>query len=197
MSICTACLRPTDGAAENGRPWCKWCGDYADRYAQRMPDTLDLVLAVRVEDDAQQRCCLTLTGDILGTWSWPAATVRLLNRSVCPVVLHYPTTPCECLEMIVRDCRGERLSRRPAAGQRPIGVRTLNALHTEVPSEGQLQVRIDPMAGVSVDAIRAGEYTVQAVFRNEGWQAVSEAVPIRVTSLQLLSTGFRPGMPSG
>jgi hypothetical protein len=39
------------------------------------------------------------------------------------------------------------------------------------------------MAHITTDAIRIGEYTVQAVFRNEDWQAVSEPVSFQVTRL--------------
>src|SRR5215471_14847452 len=131
MSVCTACLRATHIGKQNGRPWCSWCGDYADRYAPRMSGTLDIACALHIEHDSLHQNCLVLNADILGAWSWPSATVEVSNRSPGPVVIHYPTTPCACLELVVRDSRGDRLSRRSVPPQGPFARGSAGALRME------------------------------------------------------------------
>jgi hypothetical protein len=156
-----------------------------------MPGALSITCAVQIEHDSLHQNCLTLNADILGAWSWPAATVEVANQSPGPVVLIYPMTPCVCLELVVRDCRGERLSRRAVPSRSAFALGGAGALQTEIPPGQRLQVRVDPMADVTEDAIRAGEHTVQAVFRNVGWQAVSEPVKFRVTAMYWLSRDKR------
>jgi hypothetical protein len=191
MGLCTVCLRSTHIQEQNGRPWCSWCGDYADRYAPRMPGTLDIACTVQIEHDSLHQNCLTLNGDVFGAWSWPSAKVEVSNQSPNSVILRYPTTPCACLELVVRDCRGERLSRQAAPSRGHHAQGSAAPLQTEIPPGQRLLVQIDPMADITPDATRTGEYSVQALVRDEGWQAVSEPVKFRVTAMQWLPTANR------
>jgi hypothetical protein len=183
MSVCTTCLRSTHLVDHNGRLWCSWCSGYADRYARRMPGTLDVACSVRFESPLVHPHCLVLNCDIRGAWCWPGAVVELCNRSDEPLVLSYSLAPDTCLELVVRRLGGDRLSRRsrPEPGLCPAPAR--EPLHTGIPPGQRLAMAIDPLAEVTDDAIRAGEYTAQAVFRHGDWQAVSEPTPFWVTAV--------------
>ena len=93
--------------------------------------------------------------------------------------LTYPVSPLACLELVVRSRDGDRLSLRPGTTRSP-GV--VGSFRTELPPGQLMRLLIDPMAEVAEDAIRAGEYTAQAVYRQAEWQAASEPVPFRVAA---------------
>src|SRR5262249_47430793 len=98
VDACTSCLRSITPPPPGERPWCSWCGDYADRYATRMPLGIDVRCTVAPVRDTTRGLHLSLNADILGTWTWGALWIEVLNRSPTPMTLSYPASPLACLE---------------------------------------------------------------------------------------------------
>jgi hypothetical protein len=181
VDTCTGCLRSNGLSDHQGRLWCNWCSDFADRYVRRMPGSLNVECVLCICDLPTYLFCTPAGGDLAPgqTWTWPTATVELWNRSQDVLVILYPETPLTCLELIIRDEGGDSFCDHPSHGTEILRSPGVD-LRTEIPPGRRLEVQFDPLARSPSARRRSGQYTITAVYRNADWQAVSEPASLYV-----------------
>jgi hypothetical protein len=147
-----------------------------------MVGSVNVHCVVGVDERPENGHSMTLNADLIGTWSWPGVIVEVWNLAAAALILHFSRTPLTLVELIIRNQEGGRLSRQSTGkyGSSSEQARALRLTNT-IQSGQQLVLAMNPLENTSWDAIRQGEYTVQAVFRYEDWQAVSAPTSFRVT----------------